>query len=821
MDRTILVANTSNMPVAAREASVYTGITIAEYYRDQGYHVALLADSTSRWGEALREVSSRLEEMPAEEGYPGLPGEPARRVLRARRARRCAAARDAPHAARSRSSARSRRPAATSRSRSRSTACASPGAFWALDTALARQRHFPAIDWRRSYTLYDLDALVRRRGRARLGRSSARGRSTLLAARGRAAGDRPARRRRHARRRRAGRAAHGPAAARGLPAAVGVRRRATPTARPTSSTGCCGRSTRRTRRWTARSGAASPPTTSPERRQLAAARPPEDRCAGSEARARGEALVARLTETPGGAYDRDPAHASSTGPSRTCRARCSWPSGWSRSGYGDVVDVVSPAGELRRGQVLELDREPRGRPGARGHARPGPPVDRSADPRARGADGGRPRPRGADPRRLGPADRRRPAAGARRLPRRQRRGRSTRSRATGRRSSSRPGSRPSTASTRSCAARSCRSSPASACRRPSSRPRSPRRRACVGDEDASQFVVVFAAMGITEREAGVLPALVRATRRRSSAPCSFLNLADDPPVERLLTPRIALTIAEHLGFELGLHVLVILTDITNYCEALREVASARDEIPGRRGYPGYMYTDLASLFERAGRIRGRHGSVTQLADPHDARRRHHAPDPRPDRLHHRGPDRALARAGPARDLAADRRPAVAQPPDERRHRRRQDARRPPRRRRPALRVLRARTRAATAGRDRRRGRPVGGRPAPAAVRRGVRARLRPPGRPPAHDRARRSTSRGRCSGTSHRRSWAGSTPRSSSVTGVSSSLYRGHPPSTDVPLVFRSFLALSLVRGSRGHAGDGWFVDASICVKGCLEHFRE
>ena len=84
----------------------------------------------------------------------------------------------------------------------------------------------------------------------------------------------------------------------------------------------------------------------------------------------------------------------------------------------------------------------------------------------------------------------------------------------------------------------------------------------------------------------------------------FLNVAEDPAVERLLTPRAALTVAEHLAFEQGLHVLVILTDMTSYCEALRELSAAREEIPGRRGYPGYMYTDLASLFERAGRIRG-------------------------------------------------------------------------------------------------------------------------------------------------------------------------------------------------------------------------
>jgi V/A-type H+-transporting ATPase subunit B len=92
----------------------------------------------------------------------------------------------------------------------------------------------------------------------------------------------------------------------------------------------------------------------------------------------------------------------------------------------------------------------------------------------------------------------------------------------------------------------------------------------------------------------------------------FLNLADDPTIERLMTPRCALTAAEHLAFTHGMHVLVVLTDMTNYCEALREVALAREEIPGRRGYPGYMYSDLASLYERAGKIKGREGSVTQL-----------------------------------------------------------------------------------------------------------------------------------------------------------------------------------------------------------------
>ena len=93
----------------------------------------------------------------------------------------------------------------------------------------------------------------------------------------------------------------------------------------------------------------------------------------------------------------------------------------------------------------------------------------------------------------------------------------------------------------------------------------------------------------------------------------FLNLADDPSVERIITPRLALTTAEYLAYEKNMHVLVIITDMTNYCEALREIASAREEVPGRRGYPGYMYTDLSSIYERAGRIKGKEGTVTQFS----------------------------------------------------------------------------------------------------------------------------------------------------------------------------------------------------------------
>jgi V/A-type H+-transporting ATPase subunit B len=125
------------------------------------------------------------------------------------------------------------------------------------------------------------------------------------------------------------------------------------------------------------------------------------------------------------------------------------------------------------------------------------------------------------------------------------------------------------------------------------------------------FAVVFAAMGITREEANAFMQDFERTGALERA-VVFLNLADDPAVERIITPRLALTTAEYLAFDLGMHVLVILTDMTNYCEALRQIGAAREEVPGRRGYPGYMYTDLACIYERAGIIKGKKGSVTQI-----------------------------------------------------------------------------------------------------------------------------------------------------------------------------------------------------------------
>ena len=135
--------------------------------------------------------------------------------------------------------------------------------------------------------------------------------------------------------------------------------------------------------------------------------------------------------------------------------------------------------------------------------------------------------------------------------------------------------------------------------------------ASLGSDSDENFAIVFAAMGVKYDVAEFF----RRTFEESGASdhvVMFLNLANDPVVERLLTPKIALTAAEYLAFEKGMHILVILTDITNYADALREVSAARKEVPGRRGYPGYLYTDLATMYERAGRIKGNPGSITMI-----------------------------------------------------------------------------------------------------------------------------------------------------------------------------------------------------------------
>lgn len=129
--------------------------------------------------------------------------------------------------------------------------------------------------------------------------------------------------------------------------------------------------------------------------------------------------------------------------------------------------------------------------------------------------------------------------------------------------------------------------------------------------DVEEFAVVFGAMGVMFEDAEFFVNNFRDSGALERS-VVFLNLASDPAIERIATPRLALTVAEYLAFDQGMHVLVILTDMTNYCEALREISAARREVPGRRGYPGYLYTDLSAIYERAGRIQGRNGSITMF-----------------------------------------------------------------------------------------------------------------------------------------------------------------------------------------------------------------
>jgi V/A-type H+/Na+-transporting ATPase subunit B len=214
------------------------------------------------------------------------------------------------------------------------------------------------------------------------------------------------------------------------------------------------------------------------------------------------------------------------------------------------------------------------------------------------------------------------------------------------------------------------------------------RQARLKNEDAA-FSIVFAAMGVSYADAkffrdefassGVLRNVVM-----------FVNLADDPPVERLTLPRTALTAAEYLAYDLDRHVLVVMTDMTYYAEALREVATAKGDVPARKGYPGYLYSDLAEIYERCGRIHNRHGSITMMPVGVDAFGRHHPPDPRPHRLHHRGPDRAVARAEQPGHLSAGAHLAESVAADEGRHRQGRHPRGPSTGRGPALCAVRAR-----------------------------------------------------------------------------------------------------------------------------------
>jgi V-type H+-transporting ATPase subunit B len=133
----------------------------------------------------------------------------------------------------------------------------------------------------------------------------------------------------------------------------------------------------------------------------------------------------------------------------------------------------------------------------------------------------------------------------------------------------------------------------------------------VEDHSEENFAIVFAAMGVTMETARFFKSDFEENGAMERV-ALFLNLANDPTIERIITPRLALTTAEYLAYEKELHVLTIMTDMSSYADALREISAAREEVPGRRGYPGYMYTDLSTIYERAGRVKGKNGSITQF-----------------------------------------------------------------------------------------------------------------------------------------------------------------------------------------------------------------
>jgi V-type H+-transporting ATPase subunit B len=177
----------------------------------------------------------------------------------------------------------------------------------------------------------------------------------------------------------------------------------------------------------------------------------------------------------------------------------------------------------------------------------------------------------------------------------------------------------------------------------------------VHDGHEENFSIVFAAMGVNMETARFFKRDFEENGSMERVTL-FLNLANDPTIERIITPRLALTTAEYYAYQLEKHVLTIMTDLSAYCDALREVSAAREEVPGRRGYPGYMYTDLSTLYERAGRVEGRNGSITQipiLSMPNDGAlpkpplklnttnpfpHRYHPPHSRLDWLHYGGSD---------------------------------------------------------------------------------------------------------------------------------------------------------------------------------------
>ena len=602
MDRTVMVVNTSNMPVAAREASVYLGITIAEYYRDMGYRVALMADSLSRWAEALREIGARLQEMPGEEGYPTyLASRLAPFYERAGRV--------APLGGPEREGALTLISAVSppggdlSEPVSQATLRVA-GSLWALDADLAHQRQFPAVDWETSYSLYVEQTTAWFSREVDAGWAGGPGTDARAApARPGAPGDRRAGGT-------GGAPGRGPAGARGRPAGAGGGARAERVpparrARPPEKTfrlaalACASRTGRPRGSSPGRRSPSSTSVRSAGRWSRCGTRPPT-RWRPARPRPRERWSTCRRARLR---HEHPRAH-------RLRRHRRRGPLVFvehvRRVALGEQVELpledrrwqgqVIDAGE--RLTVVQLLEETLGL--VPGSAR----LDFTGDV-ARAVVGrellgrvfnglgvpldGLPPPVGEALRPLWGA----PLNPAARLPPKDFietgisaiDGMNTLVRGQKLPIFSGPG----------LPALELAAHIVEWARAPKGEP----------------FAVVFVGIGITARESREF-----LDRFESSGALErsvlFLNETRDPTIERLLAPRVALAEAEYLAFEHGLHVLVVMADVTNYCEALREMATARQEIPGRRGYPGYMYTDLASLFERAGLVRGRNGSVTQI-----------------------------------------------------------------------------------------------------------------------------------------------------------------------------------------------------------------
>lgn len=610
LDRTVLVVNTSNMPVAARESSVYLGLTIAEYFRDQGYRAAVMADSLSRWAEALREIGSRLQEMPGEEGYPTyLASRAAKLHERAGRVT-CLGA---PQREGSVTLISAVSPPGGDFSEPVTQACLRvAGALWALDPELAHQRQFPAVDWHTSYSLY-----AETMGRvfdASVDPGWSKARAEILELLQRDAELREV-------------------ASVVVPEALEDRDRLLLQAAAIAREVVLGQSAFDP------NDAYSPPAKTYRLAravldvyEAAKAALAKGATFGELELAKQRRALAQLRDAPSGAAPAEPSASVpvpvTTPDERRVRERSAVPgvsvartyrgaraaagplvylTGAQRAALGEWVTIHAAGQAPLRGQVIDASDEltvvqvledtlglsPAGVELTLTGTMASAVVGRDLLGRALSGAGD---PRDGQPRPIGEALR--PLWGAplnptRRLP-------------------------PSDFIETGISAIDGMNTLVRGQKLPVfSGPGLPALElAATIVENAraprgEPFAVVFCAIGITERETRTFLDRFAASGALERS-VLYLNQAQDPTIERLLAPRAALSCAEHLAFVHGLHVLVVLADITHYCEALREVAAAREEVPGRRGYPGYMYTDLASLFERAGVVDGKPGSVTQL-----------------------------------------------------------------------------------------------------------------------------------------------------------------------------------------------------------------